>query len=176
MSWHDPTADPWPFVDDELVAAADLNPLLDNLQFLGSKPSVGVHVTPPTISDSTLTVIDWDNEDWKTVTSMHTNGSHPERLVVPYDALYEVFADVVFEAAASGVRRVDLVLNGTTTLATAAVPSCGASDDTPVHLRFAGAFSAADYLTVLAYQTSGGDVALSAAPASTAELTWANWL
>lgn len=108
------------------------------------------------ISTSSATAVLWDAEvadpgGW------HSTGSNTDRIVVPHDGLYAITINVEWGASAAGVRYLILRLNDTSSEHAVRVPPT-ASGDLLHALPCELLLSANDYLTLNAFQDSGGNL------------------
>lgn len=138
---------------------------IDSTQFIDSPTQprcVAYMNTTQSINDSTETAVTFNAEDVD-VGSLHDTGSNTTRFTVPTggDGFYEFVSHVSFAASATGNRYTLFRKNGTTKVGSRAqLPPNGSnfgSVDQPVVVNiWKGVLAAADYIEVLAYQSSGG--------------------
>jgi hypothetical protein len=138
---------------------------IDSTQFVDfiTQPRCVAYMnTTQSLSDSTETAVTFNTEDVD-VGAMHDTSSNTSRFTVPTggDGFYEFIAHVSFAANATGNRYTRFRKNGTTSVGTrVALPPNGSnfgSADQPVVLNiWSGTLAAADYIEVLAYQSSTG--------------------
>lgn len=118
--------------------------------------------TDQTLADSTSTAITFDTERFD-IGAMHDTGSNTSRLTVPTggDGVYLIMAMVSFATNSTGLRSVALKKNGTTN--TTSVQAAGASGSNPtnVPVMVIDALVATDYYETVAFQSSGGNLAVS---------------
>lgn len=157
------------------ITAARLNQnVRDNVAFLATPPSCRVY-NSSNISHSSsgsYQYLTFNNERYDTDT-MHSTSVNTGRITFTTAGKYHVGATIEFASNATGVRGLVIRLNGTTLIASVTV---SASSATQTNLT-AGCdyqFSAADYVEVGAYQSSGGSLNVSAVGNTSPEF-WAHW-
>jgi hypothetical protein len=118
--------------------------------------------TGPTLSTSTLTLYAWDNE-YADLLEMHDNVLLNSRITIRKRGLYFTLARIRFAANTTGLREVEIYVNGTSTFANLigintqnANVAPGLTTVTAVCIK---ELFPADYLEVMGYQTSGGNLA-----------------
>lgn len=110
-----------------------------------------------TVGNTADTPVDFDTEGFDT--DGYATITDPSRLTAPSDGLYGFGATVFFAANATGFRRVKIRKNGTETIASQAVMAITTgSEPTEVTISFEAALEETDYIEVIAYQNSGGDL------------------
>jgi len=120
----------------------------------GAKPAVGVfRASPQTIPNAALTAIEWTSEDFDEF-GLHDNVTNPSRLAVPQDGKY-LIAALVGWATADCVRALYVRANGTDTYATKNSNHSGALGQS---LSVVRPLTAGDYIEILVFQSSGGDL------------------
>lgn len=103
--------------------------------------------------------------------AFHSTVSNTGRLTVPYTGKYRVGCNISFSNNGTGTRSLWMVLNGTSVIGSAGVAANdanGSSQYTQLNINTEYAFTAGDYIEILAYQVSGGslDIIASAAAGS----------
>lgn len=124
------------------------------------------------IATATYTAVAWNAESWDTA-GMHSTSTQTERLWIRTPGAWEVTAQVAFSSNATGARTVVVRKNGVAYVARLQqMPATGVATISPVHAEVTVA--AGDYLEVLAYQSSGGNLDVAAGR----DYTWvsARWL
>ena len=113
--------------------------------------------TNQTLTTATVTPIDWDSQDYDT-DDYWEGVTNPERFTVPTAGKYRVSAVITWGANSTGRRHLRFHVNGVeqTTLATDPVGSAAYGMAASETFDLA----AGDYVTVEAYQTSGGNLDL----------------
>lgn len=114
------------------------------------------------ILNDAATVLTFDSERWDT-DGIHSTSANTGRLTCVTPGEYLIFAQILFEANATGVRRLQIRLNGTTFLASDGfiAASEGASYlNTSTHFDLV----IGDYLEALGFQTSGAALNITADP------------
>ena len=110
--------------------------------------------TAQSISNGTWTNVLFGSELLKTGVT-HSNVTNSERLTIVTTGKYFVFYTAIFAANATGIRRADVMLNGSTSFGLySAAP--GSADGTTLTLGTVYSLTASDYITLEVYQNSGG--------------------
>lgn len=86
---------------------------------------------------------------------IHSTSVNTERLTCQTDGIYRAFASIQFAANATGVRQVSIRKNGTTDMVAHSANANSAGAHT-IALGTEVTLAVGDYLTCLAFQTSGG--------------------
>src|SRR5687768_2778312 len=108
MAWGEPKTN---WNDGELVDAADMNEIGNDLIFLHEPAFVSVNNTADvSIENNIATSFPFNNDRLKTVTSMHSTSSQTTRLKPPYDGLYYIHGQVQWAANSTGNRQVRITL------------------------------------------------------------------
>ena len=170
--------DPLPAVSGENLTdldAAELTGTVPDGSFPATLPAVsGRLVTMPscaitrtaaqTIPDATETDVLFTAEDHDNAT-MHDTGSVQDRIVIPYDGVYLICAHVIWDANASGARRIDVTLNDPAPAALAAklqsiamLPSAAESNVLAQTVSVVRRLTAGDIVRINVSQTSGGNL------------------
>lgn len=91
--------------------------------------------------------------------AMHDVVTNNSRITIPTggSGWYSLAGNVAFAANATGVRRVDMRLNGATAIASMIVPATAAGE-TRVLVSTMYRMNVGDYVELLAQQTSGGNL------------------
>lgn len=121
----------------------------------GSYVTIGSAVS---VANNTFTTIDLDTEIYDPL-NWHSTSVNPSRVIVPTTGAYEVNIYGKWADAANGVRIVQLAKNGTSVVD--GFGSFTASNQSSCMVSYALALTANDYITCIAYQTSGGALNLS---------------
>ncbi len=106
-----------------------------------------------TITNSTSTIITWDNEDYDT-DSMHDNITNNSRITIKTPGKYSVMAQYEWTSNSSGKRIIDIMKNNTA-VGKANYLASGNSQHT---ISFIGEFLVNDILEVRVFQDSGGNL------------------
>jgi len=110
-----------------------------------------------TIPNGTYTEISWGTEMSDT-SRLHNPASNPEKIYIKKSGWYTINAQISFDTNATGVRIIRLRKNGAvldrSTMTAAPVTGASSSIATTVPVILA----AGDYISVEAYQNSGGDL------------------
>lgn len=109
--------------------------------------------------------------------AVHSTSSNTSRFTVPTGAggKYMFMGNVAFAANGTGVRAINGRLNGTTTLSeNSYAPAAASIFDTEISFCTVYALSAADYVEMTAFQTSGGalNATLQSNSAPEASIIW----
>ena len=98
--------------------------------------------------------------------SLHSTVTNSSRITLPDAGLYLVVGQFRWESNATGVRRIYLMKNGASTIGTEEYVTYFQNDtsidDWYMPFVWCATFSAADYLEVRGYQTSGGNLDVKA--------------
>lgn len=114
--------------------------------------------TSTSIANATWTDITFNSENFDT-DSYHSTSSNTARITIPTGktGYYFVFGNVRFVGNTTGRRMARMMLNGATSFGIfEATPSTSTSSDVSCYLGQVYYFTAADYITLQCYQTSGG--------------------
>jgi len=109
--------------------------------------------TDQVLGNATYGVIGFDTESYDN-SHMHDNVTNNTRLVAPIAGVYEINAGLDY-AGGSGYRYQDIVLNDATTLTQSWIDAT-TGGATEVNLATQANLAAGDYVTLRAYQNSGG--------------------
>ena len=121
-------------------------------------PSVRVYnKSDVTIAHDTLTAVTFDTENWDTIDNNWVIGS-PTRLTVHRPGVYAIFGNVVYTANANGVRGLTIEVNGLTRIASVHMNISHATWSERLCLSCRWRFVKNDYVELLAYQSSGGNL------------------
>lgn len=139
--------------------------IVDNVKWLagessGGSPRCRVYNSAAfSVANNTLTAVTFDTENYD-YGGCHSTSSNTSRLTVPSGGggLYHIGGCAVFAANATGIREVRILLNGTTILARSGSTSLSASGDHPLAIETDYRLAAADYVELVVYQTSGGNL------------------
>jgi len=93
---------------------------------------------------------------------MHSTVTNNHRITFPAAGFYIFGGCIAYMAHATGIRYIRVLLNGVTELATHRSNSVGATPATYVSVSSGYDFDQNDYITLQAYQNSGGDLILLA--------------
>ncbi len=167
------TARTW--VTSEVVTASLMNThVRDNIDFLYDRPACRVYKATDFshTSSGSFVAITFDTERYDTDT-MHSTATNTDRITFTTAGLYTVGGSVAFAADVDGIRGIRVRLNGTTELCSQLVINSGAST-VELTVETTYKFAAADYVQLVAFQTSGGTLALTATGNMAPEF-WATW-
>lgn len=99
--------------------------------------------------------IPWDAASYDT--DSYWSGGAPAKLTAPSTAHYHVSGNVRFASNATGVRQVYIGVNGTTVQGSVLTTAVN-GQVTDINVGMDVALTAADYVELIAYQTSGGSI------------------
>lgn len=175
MAWTTPKT----FAVGNVLAAADLNTYQrDNTRWLGTdKPHCRVRNSANVSHTSTgnYQAVTFDSERVD-VGAMHDTSSNTSRLTVPAGGggLYAAGGLIEFAANATGRRGIQIRLNGTTIIARTEAANLGANDH-PLTIATVYQLTAGDYLELMGFQGSGGNLNMAATSAYSPEF-YAYWI
>lgn len=142
----------------------------------GSKPMCRVYNTSNfALSTTSLTLVTFNAERFD-VGGMHSTASNTGRITVPTggDGVYAIGAHVLFQNTdIDGYRRLQILLNGTTTIALH--DASGSVGGSGMSVATAYKLSAGDWVGLYAFQDSGSTINLEAGAAYSLEF-WAYWV
>lgn len=147
-------------VQQKLTAALMNTNVRDAINFLTAPPlCVLTHSATQTLTTATVTPIVFDTEATDT-DGMHSTASNTSRITAVTAGYYLVAGHIPFAANATGGRHGWLSLNGTTTrIAWASATSVTAATITSLAMSGAVFLNVGDYVELMGYQTSGGNLA-----------------
>lgn len=110
------------------------------------------------IPHNTSTNLTFNSERYDTDPNgeIHSTASNTGRLTCRTAGKYLLAATVAFDANATGVRSISLLLNGASFIAQVQLPSAGSTFATSLSIATLYDLAAGDYVEVAAFQTSGG--------------------
>lgn len=140
--------------------------LIDSTQFIDSATQarcIAYHNTTQSLTDSTLTLLSFNSEDVDTA-AMHDNVTNNTRITIPTggDGYYIISGKVVFATNTVGERLVYLYKNGALVKVGMRM-AAGASGDVFMSVPWQLPLVAGDYLELVGYQTSGGNLNVGSA-------------
>ena len=129
----------------------------DNLNFLYGAPACRVYNSAnESILDSTATALTFNSERFDNDT-MHSTSSNTERVTATTAGRYLFIGNSAFAANATGTRLSQITHSvGPTDIAREWLPITGAASTTVLNVATIQAMAAAEYMTLQAWQTSGG--------------------
>ena len=108
------------------------------------------------VSDAAATIVDWDAESFDTH-DLHDNATNPSRITVPIAGKYIVIGNAQWDPNATGLRQAEIRLNNTSTIGVArGMAITVAAEESFVTAFVIAVLAAGDFVTMRAYQTSGG--------------------
>jgi len=127
-----------------------------NVNNLIVPPSCRVYkAAAQSINSGSDTAIQFDSERWDT-DSMHDTVTNKTRITANTAGIYVITGHAMFAANATGIRAIYIRLNGSTRIAQQLMPSNSAGTDTALSVATVYELAAADYVELMAVQTSGG--------------------
>jgi hypothetical protein len=170
---------PFTYTTGQVLTAANLNTYLrDNTDFLGgaARPHSRVYnsANQAATTGVRLTVL-FDSERVD-VGAIHSTVTNTGRLTVPSGAAgwWNVGAQLIFAANATGVREFIIQVNGATDIAFSAGPAPTAADIFGIPFSTSYQMAVGDYFTCQGYQTSGGNLNINATGNYSPEF-WCQW-
>lgn len=116
--------------------------------------------TNQSIPNSAVTAVSFDAENYDdgTAAGMHESVTNPTRLTCQVPGVYMVSAYGRLANSTTGVRQINIRLNGSIVVSTLTIPPSGSGfgDDLPVVAQLK--MNVGDYVEVTIFQTSGGAV------------------
>lgn len=106
------------------------------------------------VANNTVQALTFDSERYDT-DSIHSTSSNTSRLVAPFAGTYLIAGTMRFASNATGIRAVQLRLNGGTLIGSVVTPPTS-GDVIDLNVVTVYALAASDYVELCAYQTSGG--------------------
>lgn len=106
-------------------------------------------------------LLTFDSERYDTDT-IHSTSSNTGRLTATTAGKYQITGQAAFATNATGARGLFIRLNGTTELAHVRQPAVAGTDISILNVSTTYDLAATDYLELLAYQTSGSTLNVSA--------------
>lgn len=109
------------------------------------------------VATVTATALALDSERYDT-DAIHDNATNNSRLTCKTAGRYAIAASASFAANATGFRRLGIRLNGITEIARTSAPSVGAADPTDLTVETEYELAVNDYVQMVVYQSSGGNL------------------
>lgn len=160
--------------NDDITAALLNTHIRDNSQFLHQPPACRAY-NNANISHSSSGSYQFltFNSERKDTDTMHSTSSNTGRITATTAGFYEIGGCVEFASNATGLRGLEIRLNGSTVIVTTDVAAIsGAGTDLNVSTMYQ--LAAADYVELGAYQSSGGTLNVSAVGNYSPEF-WCAW-
>jgi hypothetical protein len=125
------------------------------------------HNTTQSLTNLAWTWVEFNSEDFDTG-GMHDTAVNNDRVTIPAGGagLYLIVGKVWFAANATGVRALNVVLNGNNSVMQLGFAPAPGSDSTSCPIALLWPLSAGDYISVQAYQASGGALNIGSATRS----------
>jgi hypothetical protein len=145
------------------IDAADLNIIENGIFEISYAPAVGVfHNANQAITTSTLTALAFNSERFDQVanaaSTMHDTVTNNTRLTCRYAGVYDIKGCVVWAGNATGIREVDIRLNGATQLQQEKQINAGAGETVAQSISRHYPLAVNDYVELMVWQTSGGNL------------------
>lgn len=112
------------------------------------------------IANNTLAALTFNQERYDT-DGLHSTSVNTGRLTCTRAGKHMTGTNIIFASNATGVRAVQLRLNGATVIGSAEVQAVN-GDATVLNVNCVYDLAVGDYVEVIAYQTSGGNLNISA--------------
>lgn len=138
------------------------------------KPMCRVYYLSDTsVATATFTALSFLSERYD-VGGCHSTASNQSRLTVPSGGggVYQIGGNATFDANATGIRELRIRLNGTTYIAASSATTVSASGGQSMNVSCDYKLTAADYVELVAYQTSGGLLDVLASSNISPEFWW----
>lgn len=148
---------PTNFAAGAVLTEAQLDVLGNDIVFLANPPKCRVYNSAPIshVASGTVQAVTFDSERYDTDT-MHSTSVNTSRITFTTAGTFAVFGNLAFAANATGFRAIELRLNGTTYIASIVIPAVGGGIPTRLGVYTEYAFTAGQYVELIANQTSGG--------------------
>lgn len=137
----------------------------DNLEFLARPPRCGlIMIAPQAVPTGAWTAIDWADEIYDYTTPLHSTVTNPSRITIPADlgGVWRFDVNGAFDSNGTGVRGIGLRKNGTGTDSPTHgyvfKPNNGAGNSWADDLGREVEMAEGDWMDVVAFQNSGGDL------------------
>ena len=155
-------ATPRTWVAANTLTAAQMNvDVRDNGDYLlTSKPNARVYNSGAiSLATGSVTALTFDSERYDKGAGSHSTSSNTGRLTVPTSCggVYLIGGNVSFASNSTGVRQIGIRINGSTTIAQVYV-NTNSSADCNLSICTAYSLAAADYVELMAFQNSGGNL------------------
>jgi hypothetical protein len=146
----------------------------DNIVTLSNMPGcIVARTSAQTITTATDTAIQFNASDQRDTDAYHDTVTNNTRMTVPstLGGWYWAGGAAVFSANSTGNRGIGIKLNGATVKAYQLWPTASGGPDTWMQIAIPIQLVATDYVEVIVYQSSGGNLNTTAS-ASTPTLGW----
>ena len=152
-----PYSAPSTITTGQLVTASLMNTeWAGNIAFLANPPACRVFNNAAiALTSGLLTALTFNSERYDTNT-MHDTATNSGRITFNTAGLYTIIGHASFAANGTGYRQLAIRMNGATFLASFNPINNGAGQNTDVLIATTYKFAVADYVELLAQQTSGG--------------------
>ena len=128
------------------------------------------------VATATFTALTFNSERYD-VGGCHSTATNTGRLTAPTGGagVYHITAHATFASNATGIRECRIRLNGATYIAAMSATSVSASGDHSMSVSCDYKLAAADYVELVAYQSSGGLLDVTFSANITPEFSW-HWV
>jgi len=137
-------------------------------QAINPNSCVALRSATQSIPNNSSTAISFDGEEFDN-SSMITPTS--STITIQEDGLYLITAEVAIAANATGIRGIEVIINGGTTTGAQYAPTIGTVRTHPASYSNAFLLTAGDTVSINAYQNSGGALNAVSARASVTRIT-----
>lgn len=149
-----------PYVSPATVAAGTTglaawgNAVKAGLDYLANTPACRVyHNAAQSAPNATFLVLAFNSERFD-LASLHDTATNNSRLTASSAGIYHIFGHVSWAANATGIREVQILLNGATVIADIIVPTAGAGAVTSMTIDTLYALAAGNYVELRVWQNS----------------------
>jgi len=156
------------YTDGQLMAAADLNIIRDNLDYVKGYGARVYNSADITLTTSVAAALTFDTERYDD-NSFHSTSVNTSRFTIPVTRRYRVGGSVRFASNATGLRQVYARVNGSTIIALMTLNANATSVTDIVLGDVEWSFTAGDYVELVCAQTSGGNLNVSFIASSSPE-------
>jgi len=164
------------FTAGQVLTAAQMNDLGENSNNYRVPPLCSVYrnAALSQTANNSFQTLSFDTETIDT-DGMWASSPNPDRITIQTDGVYLCHASVVFTANGTGTRALKMDDSSTTQIAYVSEPGPTVADGGALNCTRIWAFSAGDYVTVSAFQSSGGSLAYAVGTAGFVHLSVA-WI
>lgn len=146
------------------LSATELDILVEAIEWLRAVPAVvAVTSVTQTVPDGAVGEVITFGGDVLNNDNMWANSPDPERVTFHTAGKYLVTARANWQPGAGGVRSIELWLNDTDRIANDTDPPLGGSTEVGHNCGVLRHFAEDDYITVVPFQDSGGDLGVDCA-------------
>jgi hypothetical protein len=162
------------FTAGQILTAAQLSQIVAVQNFWASPPQCqGYNSGGTSLGNGATVTVPLASEYYDVVqsgdTPMHDNVTNNTRITCRTAGKYQVDGYLSFQSNATGLRRLDIIVNGVTQVQATSPAVSGAS--TNIQASVTVPLSVGDYVELAAFQTSGGTLALNGTAPGPSRLT-----